>query len=113
MYIGSSDYGAVGCLYPASGKEVWTSNVGGSPWSSPAVTGAHVFTGVAGTVGYGIDHKGSFVCLDRQTGEMIWRYPFPQIRDSFVYGVGASPGTSGEMVFFGGIDGTFYAFRTR
>jgi outer membrane protein assembly factor BamB len=47
----------------------------------------------------------------RATGRVMWRYPFAEIPGSVAYGVASSPAVSRGLVFFGGLDGTFYAFR--
>jgi outer membrane protein assembly factor BamB len=62
---------------------------------------------------YIIDHHGAFVALDRATGRLAWRYPMTPLPGSSVYGVASSPAVGQGLVFFGGLDGTFYAFRAR
>jgi outer membrane protein assembly factor BamB len=58
-----------------------------------------------------IDHHGAFFAVDRATGKTVWRYPMSEIRNSRTYGVASSPAVDHGLVFFGGLDGTFYAFR--
>ena len=65
VYIGSSDAQQLYSIDAASGKRNWNVNLDGSVWSSPAVTGQNVFVGVAGVVGYFIDHRGGFFSIER------------------------------------------------
>lgn len=110
LYIGSSDYQQVFAIDAASGAERWRFGSGGSPWSTPAVTARRVFTGVVGASGYFIDHRGGFFALDRADGKPVWRYPMPVVEGSMTSGVATSPVVAGRFVYFGGLDGTLYAF---
>jgi outer membrane protein assembly factor BamB len=87
LYVGSSDAQQVFAVDAASGKQAWSAEVDGSPWSTPAVTDDRVFIGVAGVLNYIIDHHGAFVALDRATGRLAWRYPMTPLPGSSVYGV--------------------------
>jgi outer membrane protein assembly factor BamB len=111
LYIGSSDSGNVYCLDPATGDEYWTSFVGGSAWGNPAISDKNLYTGVVGTVGYSIDHKGAFVCLDASNGIEKWRFDYQPIPDQLTFGVYSTPLVSDGLVLFGGLDGVFYAFE--
>jgi outer membrane protein assembly factor BamB len=95
----------------ATGKRIWNTGTDGSAWSSPAVTDKMVYIGVVGVTPYFIDHHGGFLAFDRATGNIIWRFPMEAIKGVVDYGVASSPAVDNEMVFFGGLDGTFYAFR--
>lgn len=112
VYIGSSDAQQLYSIDAASGKRQWNVNLDGSVWSSPAVTGQNVFVGVAGVVGYFIDHRGGFFSIERATGKVSWRFPMSRVSNAFEYGVASSPVVDKGMVFFGGLDGNFYAFKT-
>ena len=110
LYIGSSDAGNVLCLNPANGEEYWTTFVGGSPWGNPTVEGTDLYIGVVGTVGYGIDHHGSFLCIDPQTGTEKWRFNFSPQENDFTYGVYATPLVIDDNVYAGALNGKLYAF---
>lgn len=111
LYIGSSDYQQMFAIDAATGKRIWNTGTDGSSWSSPAVTDKMVYIGVVGVNPYFIDHHGGFLAVDRATGNIIWRFPMSAINGSVDYGVASSPAVDDGMVFFGGLDGTFYAFR--
>jgi len=110
LYVGSSDYQRVYALDAANGKPRWWFDSGGSAWSTPAVTDKTVYIGAVGTVGYMTDHRGGFFALDRATGKARWQVGFPAIEKSFTSGVASSPVVGGGLVYFGGLDGKFYAF---
>jgi len=112
LYVGSSDYQQLLAIDPATGRKIWKFNTNGSPWSTPAVTSDLVFTGAVGVQGYIIDHHGGFFAVDRANGSPVWRYPMQPIEGRTDYGVASSPVVAGDLVFFGGLDGTFYAFST-
>jgi outer membrane protein assembly factor BamB len=111
LYVGSSDYQQLFAIDAASGRRIWNTAVDGSAWSTPAVTDKHVYIGVVGVSPYFIEHHGGFLAVDRATGSIVWRFPMTQIPGAVDYGVASSPAADQGMVFFGGLDGTFYAFR--
>jgi outer membrane protein assembly factor BamB len=96
----------------ATGKRVWNSYTDGSAWSTPAVTERLVYIGVVGVKPYFIEHHGNFLAVDRATGQIVWRFPLSPIPGSVTYGVASSPAVDRGLVYFGSLDGTFYAFRT-
>jgi outer membrane protein assembly factor BamB len=111
LYVGSSDWQRLLAIDADSGREVWSFGTGGSAWSTPAVSEKTVFIGVVGTSGYFLDHRGGFFAVDRVSGTPLWTYSLPPISGSFTYGVATSPAVDTGRVFFGSLDGTFYAFR--
>lgn len=111
LYIGSSDFQQVLALDPYSGKEKWRRDVGGDAWSVPAMSDARVYIGVTGMPGYFMEARGGFFALDRTDGKPVWRFPMPAGANGETYGVASSPALAGGLVLFGGLDGTFYAFR--
>jgi outer membrane protein assembly factor BamB len=111
VYVGSSDYQQVFAIDAASGKERWRFNTGGSPWPMPAVTDKRVYAGAVGATGYFIDHRGAFFSLDRTSGKPIWQFALQPIEGSMTWGVAASPVVDHGRVYFGSLDGMFYAFR--
>lgn len=114
IYIGSSDAQQLFAIDAVTGKRAWNINLDGSVWSSPAVTNEHVFIGVVGVVPYFIPHHGGFFAIERATGKVIWRFPMSEIPGSMDSGVASSPAVDNGngLVMFGGLDGTFYAFKT-
>jgi outer membrane protein assembly factor BamB len=111
LYIGSSDYQLLFAIDAKAGKRVWNVNLDGSVWSTPAVTNRSVYVGVVGVVNYFIEHRGGFFAVDRITGKIAWRFPMSVVPGAVDYGVASSPAVGHGMVFFGGLDGTFYAFK--
>jgi outer membrane protein assembly factor BamB len=113
LYIGSSDAQQLFAIDPRTGQRIWSFDTNGSPWSTPAVTRKQVYIGAAGVMNYFIDHRGGFFAVDRATGKEVWQYPMPVIPNSSTYGVASSPAVQDGLVFFGGLDGVFYAFAER
>jgi len=111
VYVGSSDAQQLFAINAATGQRIWNFDTDGSPWSTPAVTDKRVYIGAAGVLHYIIDHHGGFFAVDRSTGKVAWRFPMAVISGSETYGVVSSPTVDRGLVFFGGLDGTFYAFR--
>jgi outer membrane protein assembly factor BamB len=113
LYIGSSDYQQALAIDAATGRKIWTFDTDGSAWSTPAVTDHLVFIGTVGIphLEY-ITHHGGFFAIDRSTGKAVWRFPMPEIPGARTYGVASSPAVANDLVYFGGLDGAFYAFPT-
>jgi len=111
LYIGSSDYQQLLAIDARTGKRVWNVNLDGSVWSSPAVTAKSIYVGVVGVADYFIEHRGGFFAVDRATGKVAWRFPMSAIPGAVDHGVASSPAAADGLVFFGGLDGTFYAFK--
>ena len=111
LYVGSSDAQQVFAIDATTGKRIWSFDTDGSAWSTPAVTNQHVYVGAVGVLHYMIEHHGGFFAVDRATGKVAWRYPMAVLPQSSTYGVASSPLVHRGLVFFGGLDGMFYAFR--
>ena len=112
LYVGSSDIQQLFAINAATGKKVWNFDTDGSAWSNPAVTDKRVYVGAVGVLDYFIPHHGGFFAVDRATGKEVWRFPMGVIAGRDTYGVASSPAVDHGLVFFGGLDGTFYSFRT-
>ena len=110
VYVGSSDAQQLFAIEAASGRRMWNFDTGGSNWSTPALTDKLVYIGAVGVLNYIVDHHGGFFAVDRATGKVLWRYPMAPISGSTTYGVASSPTVAHGLVFFGGLNGTFYAF---
>jgi len=112
LYIGSSDYQQLFAIDAATGRRVWNFDTDGSAWSTPAVTNKRVYIGAVGVMHYYlVDHHGGFFAVDRATGKVVWRYLMGPVPVSSTYGVASSPIVDHGRVFFGALDGTFYAFQ--
>ena len=107
VYVGCSDCWNLFAYDAASGKELWRFNTGGESWPIPAVTEKRVYIGSVGYEGFG--RLGGFYAVDRATGKAVWRLTLPPSGGEHGYGVGASPALGQDLVFFGTLDGTFYA----
>jgi len=64
-------------------------------WSSPAVSGNHIYIG---------SFDNSIYCLDKNTGKLKWKF---ETGDD----VWSSPAVSGDYVYVGSGDGRIYAFK--
>ncbi len=111
LYVGSSDYQRLFAIKAADGKKVWDFDTEGSSWSTPAVTDKLVYVGAVGSKPDYMTHYGAFFAVDRATGKLVWRYPMNELFNYPTYGVASSPAVDHGFVYFGGLDGTFYAFR--
>ncbi|REL32882.1 hypothetical protein DYD21_13750 [Rhodohalobacter sp. SW132] len=110
LFIGSSDDQLLKSFDADTGELLWSADLGGSPWTTPAVTESTVYSGTFGNANYGIDHRGGFFAVDRLTGDEKWRFMWEKTEDIDIYGVVSSPVISNGKVFFGGLDGKVYGF---
>jgi outer membrane protein assembly factor BamB len=109
IYVGSSDYEQLFALAAKDGRELWRFDTHGEAWPDPAVTDKFVYTG---SVGYSsFPRRAGFYAVDRATGHAVWRYPMAATLPPLGGGVASSPVVGDGLVFFGGLDGVFYAFR--
>jgi eukaryotic-like serine/threonine-protein kinase len=111
LYIGSSDDQLLKSFNVENGELLWAADLGGSPWTKPAVTANTVYSGTFGNANYGIDHRGGFFAVDRLTGHEKWRFMWEKTEETDIYGVVSSPIVVNENVFFGGLDGVVYGFN--
>lgn len=96
-------------LDPASGNELWAAPLpGGWPISSPAVRGHRVVVGSG---------DGKLYCMGTATGKEQWSCEtggpilFFGAYSRTAKPVVSSPAISGEVVYFGGVDGRLYALE--
>jgi len=111
LYVGSSDYQKLFAIKAADGRKIWDFDTEGSSWSTPAVTDKLVYVGAVGSKPDYMTHYGAFFAVDRATGKLVWRYPMSELSNYPTYGVASSPAVEHGFVYFGGLDGMFYAFR--
>lgn len=112
-YIGSGDLEMVSCLDPATGKNLWRTDVGGWVFRSPAVTAKSVYASVSGAhrpASFWLPQASAVIALDRLTGKTRWSWPMSGRPGEFFHGFVAAPVIAGDTVLIGGLDGTLYAF---
>jgi len=105
VYIGSSDIRVLNAIDAQTGKLKWAFPTKSYAWSSPAFAEGVVYIG--GTY-YGSPY---FYAVDAQTGQEKWHLSTGKSleKNSTLSGVVSSPITAEGLVFFGGLDGKFYA----
>lgn len=109
-YAGSSDSQKLRALDAATGSPIWEFDTGGSAWARPAVTGDAVFIGAVGVAGYVVEHRGGFLCVDRDTGAAIWRYDSPRPEGASLWGFGAAPAAGEGCVVAADLQGRVFRF---
>ena len=96
IYTASSDAAFVQAVDAQTGIEKWRTNVDAPVWSSPAVSGDHLYVG---------DFIGRLHAIDRRDGKDLWKFrTASQIL--------SSPAVWGTLVLVGSTDGAVYAVRT-
>ena len=108
IYIGSSDYTRLFALDAKSGQEQWRFNTRGEAWPDPEVTDKLVYTGGVGYAKF--PRQAGFYAVARDSGQVVWSYPMPVAAPPTGNGVASSPAAADGSVYFGGLDGVFYAF---
>ncbi len=107
-YIGSSDAQRINAVRVADGERLWSADVGGSAWATPAVSAATVVAAAVGVPGYIVDHRATLTALDRASGTARWRFVPPS--EERVHGFAASPAIAEGLVFAATIGGSVMAF---
>ena len=113
FYIGSSDALALQALDPATGTELWRYATGGWSWSMPLVAGNTVYVGAIAASPYyfeGVTLKRGFHAVDRVTGTAKWSFDTGELEGGYLRGgVHSSPAVADGVLYFGALDGHFYA----
>ena len=109
FYIGTSDLRRTICYDSKDGRVIWRTDVYGWNWGRPLVTEKFVYVGAAAGKPYVIRHDASLVALDRATGKIAWRWPYPP-NESHQWGFPAGPVLEGKVLVIAAIDGTIYGF---
>jgi outer membrane protein assembly factor BamB len=111
LYIGGSDFRRISALEAASGRTLWSTDVLGLTWGTPAVGSTMVFACTAGQniEGTVIHHSGGLVALDRATGAPKWRYVSPAPAGASFVGFAGSPVLIEGKVVGAAVDGTLLA----
>ena len=112
LYIGSSDLRRVSAINPADGHVLWRSDVGGWSWGTPLIEGERLYAAAAGGTPYFVKHQASLNTLDRKSGRLLTRWPFPDT-GSHQWGIAGSPVRSGDTILVATIAGSLYAFPMR
>lgn len=99
---GPLQQGVAGCKFPAKFKQLWKYPAPDGVASTAAIVGDRVYCGM---------FSGDLVCLDRQTGKLVWTYrsiPNPNPK-AFAPGFRSSPTVTEDAVYLGDEDGVFHA----
>lgn len=115
LYVGASDYRRVTAFDPATGRELWATDVRGLAWGTPVVTADTVYIGTVaqnlpGTV---IRHAGGVVALDRRTGAVRWRHRSPPAPVNGFGGHAGSLAVAGDLLIGADFAGTLTAWPIR
>jgi outer membrane protein assembly factor BamB len=109
IYIGASDLRRVSAIDPADGRVLWRTDVYGWTWGTPLVTGERIYAGAAGGTPYVFRHVAGFNTIDRTSGKLLTRWPFPDA-GGHQWGIAGSPAAAGNAVIVATISGSLYAF---
>ncbi|MFN0241972.1 MAG: PQQ-binding-like beta-propeller repeat protein [Planctomycetota bacterium] len=113
LYIGGSDFRRVSAVVPADGRMLWSTDVRGLTWGTPAVTATTVFAGTSAQRGALIEHEGGLVALDRKSGAVKWRRVDPLLDGAERAGYIGSLVLADEHVIGVTFDGVMSAFPVR
>lgn len=95
VVIGTDMPGHVYGISPTDGTLLWTTDIGGQIWTTPAVAGGLVFVGHAG---------GELVALRERDGQIVWRFRTVEV-------VTASASVVGQFVVVGTLGGNLYVLK--
>lgn len=112
-YIGSGDLDRVSGVDPATGRNVWRTDVGGWVLQRPLLTDRSIYVGVSGARRASpiwLPQASALMALDRGTGQVRWQWSLPDAAGTFLHGFVAAPAGFSGNVLIGGVDGTLYAF---
>lgn len=109
-YMGSSDLRRTMCFDP-DGKMQWRTDVYGWAWGKPLVTEDSVYQTAAGAKPYQVRHEGGLTKLDRRTGKIVWRWPFPRGSDALYSGIAGGAALAGDLVLVATVNGTVFGFK--
>ena len=93
IYIGvRSNNQNIYCINATNGKIIWSTTIGGSIWSSPAIGDGKLYIG---------SWDGYLYCIDTSDGKTIWKYPTGN-------SITSSPAIAEGKVFIGSYDKYIY-----
>ena len=108
-YVGSAEAARVLACDAATGRKLWSTDVGGWSWGQPAVGARRVYACTSSQAGYPTGIGGGVVALDRATGAPAWQF-VSAVPDTGSYGFPGSPALGMDRVFASGLDGRVLAF---
>lgn len=111
LFVGSSDARRVFCFAAADGEAKWSKVTGGWAWSRPVLGDGIVYSGNVASASYPNNLERGLVALDALSGETLWRFSTGELPGFLTGGVFASPLVLDGVVFFGALDGNFYALE--
>jgi outer membrane protein assembly factor BamB len=109
LIVGSSDARRVFAFAADTGDLQWSALTGGWAWSRPVLADGIVYSGNISAAPYPNPLERGLVALDALSGERLWRFPTAELPGFLTGGVFASPVIMDGVIFFGALDGTFYA----
>ena len=89
----------------ASGRTLFTTDVRGLTWGTPALAGDRIYAGTAGQKDVLVAHRPGVCALDRRTGALLWRRELP-MGDARMAGFASSLAVAGGMLVGATVDGT-------
>jgi len=104
-YFGSSDLRSVRAISIASGRTLFTTDVRGLTWGTPALAGDRLYAGTAGQRDVLVAHRPGVCALDRASGALLWRRELP-MGDAKMAGFASSLTVAQRMLIGAAVDGT-------
>jgi outer membrane protein assembly factor BamB len=104
-YFGSSDLRSVRAISIKSGRTLFTTDVRGLTWGTPALAGDRLYAGTAGQKDVLVAHRPGVCALDRRTGALLWRRELP-MGDARMAGFASSLTVAGGTLVGAAVDGT-------
>jgi outer membrane protein assembly factor BamB len=107
-YFGSSDLRSVRAVSIATGRTLYTTDVRGLTWGTPALAGDRIYAGTAGQKDVLVAHRPGMCALDRVTGALLWRRELP-MGDAKMAGFASSLCVADGLLIGAAVDGTVLA----
>jgi outer membrane protein assembly factor BamB len=107
-YFGSSDLRSVRAISISSGRTLYTTDVRGLAWGTPALAGDRIYAGTAGQKNVLVAHRPGLCALDRASGALVWRRELP-MGDAKMAGFASSLCVADGLLIGAAVDGTVLA----
>jgi len=104
-YFGSSDLRSVRAISIASGRTLFTTDVRGLTWGTPALAGDRIYAGTAGQKDVLVAHRPGVCALDRGSGALLWRRELT-MGDASMAGFASSLAVAEGLLIGAAVDGT-------
>jgi len=104
-YFGSSDLRSVRAISIASGRTLFTTDVRGLTWGTPALAGDRLYVGTAGQKDVLVAHRPGVCALERASGALLWRRELP-MGGAKMAGFASSLAIARGMLIGAAVDGT-------